>query len=316
TERKDNLMKRTSAWTIALAVLLCCQLVVTAFAISNGEKVKAKGLITGRDGETLTLRTLETGNLTVVLTDTTKVVQPKGVFKIRKEDMGVTALMPGLKVEVEGVGDAENRVVANTIKFSKDDLKTAEAIQAGLTPTQQAVETNKQNIDANKQDISANKVDIAANRERIATNEGQIAANKENISDVNKRFSELSDYDTKATVTVYFASGSTKISAKDKDQLNQLAKDAVAQKGYIVQVKGYADSSGNPSMNQKLSMERAQEVIAYLLQTGNIPLRHIVAPGAMGEADPAATNETAQGRTENRRVEVKVLLNRGLSAGS
>jgi len=69
-------------------------------------------------------------------------------------------------------------------------------------------------------------------------------------------------------------------------------------------------------MNQKLSMERAQEVIAYLLQTGKVPLTHIVAPGAMGEADPAATNETSQGRSENRRVEVKVLVNKGLNAGT
>jgi OOP family OmpA-OmpF porin len=69
-------------------------------------------------------------------------------------------------------------------------------------------------------------------------------------------------------------------------------------------------------MNQKLSMDRAQEVIAYLLQSCNVPLRHIVAPGAMGETAPAATNETTQGRSENRRVEVKVLVNRGLSAGN
>jgi flagellar motor protein MotB len=67
-------------------------------------------------------------------------------------------------------------------------------------------------------------------------------------------------------------------------------------------------------MNQKLSMERAQEVIAFLLQDCNVPVRHIVAPGAMGTADPTASNETASGRAENRRVEVKVLVNKGLSS--
>jgi OmpA-OmpF porin, OOP family len=193
-------------------------------------------------------------------------------------------------------------VVANTIKFSEDDLKTAEAIQAGLVPTQEAVQ-------ANKEDIAANKVQITSNREKIE-------ANQQDIQDANKRFSELSDYDTKSTANVYFASGSTAISAKDKDALTQLARDAVNLKGYIVQVKGYADSSGNAAMNQKLSMERAQEVVAFLLQSCKVPLRHIVAPGAMGEADPAAPNETAQGRAENRRVEVKVLVNRGMAAGS
>ena len=301
-------MKRTSRWIAGCIALVCLQMAM-AYGIANGEKAKVKGLITGRDSDTLTLRTLESGSVVVVLTDNTSVVQPKGLLKLRKEEMGVTALMPGLKIEVEGVGDAQNRVVANTIKFSKDDLKTAEAIQAGLDSTQAAVQTNQENIQANKEDIAANKVELAANREKIE-------ANQQDIQDVNKRFSELTDYDTKASANVYFPSGSTAISVKDKDALLQLAHDAVNLKGYLVQVKGYADSSGNAAMNQKLSMERAQAVIAFLLQSGNVPLRHIVAPGAMGEADAAATNETAQGRAENRRVEVKVLVNRGLSGAN
>jgi len=61
------------------------------------------------------------------------------------------------------------------------------------------------------------------------------------------------------------------------------------------------------------SVMRAQAVIAYLIQDCKIPVRHVIAPGAMGTADPAATNETAQGRAENRRVEVKVLVNKGLT---
>lgn len=302
-------MKRLGASIVASAALLCGLSVGLAYGISNGEQVKTSGLITSRNGDMLTVRTLESGNLIVVLTDNTKVQQPKGLLKIRKSEMGVTALMPGLRIQVEGIGDAESRVVAMTIKFSGDDLRQAETIQAGLAPTQQAVATNQQNIQANKEGVAANKVQMAANKE-------QIAANQQDIQDVNKRFSELSDYDTKHTASVYFASGSSAISAKDQDALNQLAHDAVNLTGYIVQVKGFADSSGNPAMNQKLSMERAQAVVAYLLQKCNVPLRHIVAPGAMGDADPTSPNETAQGRAENRRVEVKVLVNRGLAGGS
>ena len=298
---------------VAFAALLCVLSIGSAYGVSNGEKVKTNGLITGRNGDTLTVRTLESGNLIVVLTDNTKVEQPKGLLKIRKTEMGVTALMPGLKIQVDGIGDPQNRVVANTIRFSKDDLRQAEAIQAGLAPTQQAVATNQQNIQGNKEDIAANQVQLAANREKIAATQEQISANQQ---DVNKRFSDLSDYDTKGDATVYFASGSTEISAKDKDALTALAHNAVNLSGYIVQVKGFADTSGNAAMNQKLSMERAQEVVAFLLQNCNVPLRHIVAPGAMGEADPAAPNETAQGRAENRRVEVKVLVNRGLAGGN
>jgi OmpA-OmpF porin, OOP family len=308
SEGKDMCMKRKNVEIATCIVLLCVPLL--AYGVTNGEKVKTKGLITGRNSDSLTLRTADSGNLVVVLTDNTKVVQPKGVLKLRKEDMGMTALIPGLKIEVDGVGDDQNRVVAMTIKFSKGDLQTAEAIQAGLSPTQQQVQANSQDISANKQGIQANQQDVAANKVQIASNRETIDANEEAV---NKRFSDLSDYDTKGTVTVYFSSGSISISAKDKDALQQLGRDAGGLKGYLVEVKGFADSSGNAAMNQKLSMERAQGVVAYLIQNCNVSVRHIVAPGAMGEADPAATNETSQGRSENRRVEVKILVNKGLN---
>jgi len=123
----------------------------------------------------------------------------------------------------------------------------------------------------------------------------------------------LSEYDTKDQLDVQFASASSDISAADQEALKKLAQNAVNLKGYIIQVKGFADSSGNAAMNQNLSMERAQNVIAFLLQNCTVPVRHIVAPGAMGEAAPIASNETAAGRAENRRVEVKVLLNKGLA---
>ena len=303
-------MNGSRRWTVPVVALLCCLAVGLAYA-GSGEKTKVNGLITGRTGETLIVKTAN-GDVTVVLTDDTKVQQPKGLG-LRKKQMSATVLIPGLKVSVDGVGDAQNRVVANSINFSGDDLETAESIQAGLTPTKQAVQTNQQNIQANKQSTEANAQQITANQVQLAANKEQIATNQQEIQEANKRFSELTEYDTKADANVYFGVGSTTISAKDKAALLQLTHDAVNLTGYIIQVKGFADSSGNAAMNQKLSMERAQTVIAYLLQDCNVPVRHIVAPGAMGTADPAATNETAQGRTENRRVEVKVLVNRGLS---
>jgi outer membrane protein OmpA-like peptidoglycan-associated protein len=214
-------------------------------------------------------------------------------------------------------------VVAKTINFNSDDLETAEAIQAGLTPTKQAVATNQQNIAANKQatqtnaqGIAANQVQTAANKQQIANNQEQIDANQQEIQATTKRFDDLTDYENKGQATVNFAVGSATISASDKASLKQLAQSATGLTGYIIEVKGYADSSGNAAMNQNLSMERAQEVIAFLLQDCNVPVRHIVAPGAMGTADPAASNETASGRAENRRVDVKVLVNKGLSAGN
>jgi outer membrane protein OmpA-like peptidoglycan-associated protein len=307
---------------IGYAALVLCLAVGMAYGASNGEKVKVQGMITGRTGESVTIKTTDGSTVTVVLNDDTKVQQPKGLG-LRKKQMSATVLVPGLKISVDGVGDAQSRVVAKSINFSSDDLETAEAIQAGLTPTKQAVATNQQNIAANKQatqtnaqNIAANQVQTAANKQQIANNQEQIDANQQQIQATTKRFSELSEYDTKGDAVVNFAVGSSVISASDKAALKQLAQTATGLTGYIIQVKGFADSSGNAAMNQQLSMDRAQEVIAFLLQDCNVPVRHIVAPGAMGTVDPAASNETASGRAENRRVEVKVLVNKGLSAGN
>jgi OOP family OmpA-OmpF porin len=286
-------------------------------ANAQGEKIKVKGLITGRTGDTIILKTTDATTVTIVLDDDTKVQQPKGLVGARKQQMSAAVLVPGLKVSVDGTSQDATHVLAKSITFDKDDLQTAEMIQAGLTPTEAKVSANAQNIETNQQNIAANKQDISTNQQATAANQQEIAANKStmdaNAAETSKRFSELSEYDTKDQLDVKFASGSTRISAADEEALKKLAHDAVNQTGYIIQVKGYADSSGNAAMNQKLSMERAQGVIAFLLQTCNVPVRHIVAPGAMGEAQAVATNETAQGRAENRRVEVKVLVNKGLA---
>ena len=309
-------MKQLSSRCIVACTALLC---ILSAGLAFGQKVKVEGLITGRDGDSLTLTSTKSGNVVVTLTDDTKVQAPKGIF--RHTEKSVTALIPGLKVQVEGTG-TENQVVAKTVQFSNDDLLLAETIQAGLNPTQQQQAINQSHIAANQQGIAANKAGVAANQQQgaantagIAANQQDIQANQQEIEAQNKRFSELSEYDTKANATVLFASGSSKISDSDQAALTALAQSAIGLKGYIIQVKGYADSSGNAAMNQQLSMDRADAVVAFLLQNCNVPLRHIVAPGAMGVSDPAAPNESASGRAENRRVDVKVLVNKGIAGG-
>lgn len=83
--------------------------------------------------------------------------------------------------------------------------------------------------------------------------------------------------------------------------------------GYIIEVKGFTDSSGSAASNDKLSENRAKAVVGYLMGECNVPVWRIVAPAAMGEFQPAAPNENSAGRAENRRVEVKVLINKGIS---
>src|SRR5271170_7610210 len=98
-------MRQTSKPMVAFTVLLCCLSVGMAYGASNGQNVKIKGLITTRTGETLVIKTADGGNVTVALTDATKVQQPKGLG-LRKKQMSVTVLIPGLKISVNGVGCA------------------------------------------------------------------------------------------------------------------------------------------------------------------------------------------------------------------
>jgi outer membrane protein OmpA-like peptidoglycan-associated protein len=234
--------------------------------------------------------------------------------------MSNAVLIPGLKIKVDGVEDGQGRVAAKLITVDGDDLETAQMIEAGLHPTAQQVAVNMQSIEANKNAIAGNKVQLAdqkemidANQQNIAAHEKKIEANMKDIEETTQRFTALAEYDVKGETTVKFATGSTKVAPEDEQKLKQLAQTAKGLTGYIIEVTGYADSTGNAAMNTKLSEDRAKAVITFLMQQGGIPIRHIVAPGAMGEYGEASPNETKEGRAENRRVEVKVLVNKGIA---
>lgn len=300
-------------------VSLVVVLLVTLVSAYGGDKAQVKGMITGRTGETIIVKSAD-GSMTVVLTDDTKTQDKRGLFGLEKQQMSSVVLIPGLKVDVSGTSDDQGRIVAKTITVDGDDLETSQMIQAGLHPTAEQVAANVQAIEANKQGISANRVELASQKESIGTNQQNISANKDqidqNIKDIaenTNRFTALSEYDVKDQATVKFAVGSAKISDADQDVLKKLAQGATGLTGYIVEVTGYADSTGDAAINTKLSADRAQAVVSYLFQQCNVPMRHIVAPGAMGEYGPAASNETKAGRAENRRVEVKILVNKGIT---
>jgi OmpA-OmpF porin, OOP family len=284
---------------------------VSVFGASGNQ---VKGMITNRTGDTLIVKSAE-GPITVVITDDTTTKDDKGLFGLEKQRMSSVVLIPGLKVKVDGAADDQGRVVAKTITVDGDDLETAEMIQSGLHPTAQQVTANMRSIETNQQNIGTNKQNIASNQQNIAANQQQISENIKDIEENTNRFTALSEYDVKGEATVKFDVGSSRISETDQEELKKLAETATGLKGYIVEVTGYADSTGSAAINTKLSENRAKAVITYFIQQGNVPVRHIVAPGAMGEYGEAAPNETPAGRAENRRVVVKILVNKGI-AGS
>jgi len=296
---------------VAVSVLAVCLLSLGSALAAD--KVKGKGVITLRSGNTLTVET-DDGTATVTISSDTKIQHPIGLGA-RKKEVGEEVLIPGLRLKFEGTGD-QNQVTAEKITFDQDDLSIAKVIQAGLNPTAQQQARNMETYQANKQQTDA---ELAANRRAIASARQEIAANQASIDQVaqstQKRFSELGDFEVKGEHTVYFSTGDYGLTDEERQALTELAKQATAyQKGYVLQVAGFADSVGSAASNQVLSKERAQAVVAFLLQDCSVPVGRIVAPGAMGETNPAASNESPTGRSQNRRVEVKLLVNKGIAA--
>ena len=123
-------------------------------------------------------------------------------------------------------------------------------------------------------------------KENSPSHEQKIPGDHQGTDETTDRFMSLADYDVKTEVTVKFEFGSSSIPEESKGALKTLAKTATGLKGYIIEVTGHADSAGHDAINTKLSEDRARAVITYLMQQGGVPVRHIVAPGAMGEYAP------------------------------
>ena len=269
-------------------------------------QTKIEGVIKGRSGAKIFLQTADSPKVIVLLTDRTDVAQVQGVLKARKKEMSMAALIPGLPIQVEGTYDAQNQLVANKVRFKGNDLEQAQAIQAGLAETQQQAQQNKEELE--KQNAA-----LAAQNAALKEQNAKVAANKAAIDAATARFGQLNDYYILDEVTVYFGNGKVKVDPKYTPQLVALAEKAKTIDGYMIEVKGFASSSGSASLNQQLSEDRADNVANILLQQGRIPLTNMLAPAAMGESRQVGNDKTAEGQAENRRVRVRVLQNKAVA---
>ena len=286
---------------LRVSLVLAAFLLVCSMAVAQNDQVK--GVINGRSGATMSV--LSGGeSITVVLTPDTQVLEPEGAF--RKKHLTMTALVPGLAVEVKGSFNDKHQLVADRVTFHGSDLKTAQDIQAGLAPTEQKVQENQQQIQVDQQKIQQQQQELQAEEAKTAANKAAIAA-------ANKRFGELGDYNILGEVTVLFGNGKVDIDPQYKPQLLKLAQQAMGITGYVIQVKGYASKVGSAALNQKLSTERAENVTNFLEQQGKIPLTNMLAPGAMGTSQQVAPDTTAEGQAENRRVVVSILQNKAIA---
>lgn len=259
-------------------------------AIPNGAKMKFKGVVIGRDSDTFTIRDRNRTDYQVLLTDRTSIKTYGGFLRSGKK-YPVTEILRGLIVEVEGRGDQQGQLVADKIRFKESDMRAAITTDTRVGP----VEENQERIAGQMDELYA----VAAE----ARNEATAA---------NERISALDDYDVGESVAVTFRVNSAVLSPEAKQQLDDLAAKAANAKAYMIEVAGHTDSTGSEGKNFRLSRARADSVVQYLAVNHKIPLRRFVSPMGYGKTDAVAENTTASGRAQNRRVEVKMIVNRGM----
>lgn len=260
-------------------------------SIPNGAKLKFKGVVIAREGDTFRIRDRNRTDYQVLITDRTSIKTHGGFLRSGKK-YPVTDILRGLIVEVEGRGDSQGQLAAEKIRFDESDMRAAITSDTRVTP----VEENQQRMAGQMDELYA----VAAE----ARNEATAA---------NQRIDSLDDYDVQETVAVTFKVNSAVLSPEARQQLDEFAAKASNAKAYTIEVAGHTDSTGSEAKNFRLSQQRAESVAQYLAVNHKIPLRRIVTPMGYGKTEAVADNTTPAGRAQNRRVEVKMMLNRGMS---
>ena len=278
------------------------------------QQATVQGMIIGRNGPTMYVKTAASPRETVLLSDSTKATEKGGFLGWSHKDLGVAALVPGLEVKVDGTYDQNHELVAKKVEFSRGSLKTARQIDAGLNPVNEQVAKAQDQLRSDRKDIESSQSDIENGKQAIAANGQAIGKANQAIGQTNSRIGQLDQYDTKGSMTVSFRNGSALVSKKDKEQLEDFVKTAANTPGFMIQVQGYASAVGSPMRNQRLSSERADAVLAIIQQSGAVPMTRILAPAAMGVTDQVGDNHTRAGQAQNRRVVVTVLVNKGITA--
>ena len=260
-------------------------------SVPAGAKMKFRGVVISRDADVFTIRDRTRADYQVLINDDTSIKTHGGFLRSGKK-YPVTDILRGLIVEVEGRGDAQGQLVANKIRFNESDMRAAQTTDARVGP-------------------------VEANMERVAGQMDELyavaAEARAEVKAVNERVSALDDYDVQETVSVTFRTNSAILSPEAKAQLDELAVKANGAKAYMIEVAGHTDSTGSDAKNFRLSRQRADAVVQYLAVTHKIPLRRFVTPMGYGKTDSVADNTTREGRSQNRRVDVKMIVNRGLN---
>src|SRR5262245_16363686 len=297
---------------------------------TDGEKAKVKGVIIGRDGYNVAVRDQDNAVTNVLIDNETKVEEVKAWWNHKRSP---NTLMPGLLCEVEGRGNTQGQLYAKKVKYSKEHLHTAQAINGGIVPVetevsqlkgqQQKLEGQQAQLQNQQQKLEGQQSEMQLTQQQMSSKIAELQTQQQQTSEelkrtqqetaeVSKRVSELDDYDAKYSATVNFATGKSELTPEGKQALDELASKALTSKGYVIEVAGHADTTGKEAFNQQLSQRRADAVVNYLEEVKRVPMRRVLSPSGMGTSQPVADNATPTGRAQNRRADVKVLVSKGL----
>ena len=232
-----------------------------------------KGIIAARNAEKIKVVAPDGTSTVIAVTDATQIKAGGGLFGGSHAKFGPDSLLNGLPVTIKTLQSA-NGLIAGVITFKNNDLKTATMIRNG----------------------TAQRFD-----EQSAATEA-----------LRGRMGDIDKYNIKSTTNVYFDTGKWALSPKAKADLCAVATTAEATDNALMLVVGYTDSVGSDEYNQTLSEKRAGSVINYLQQACHWKPYRMLTPTGMAKADPLASNDTEEGKAQNRRVSVNVLVSKGL----
>ena len=289
--------------------------------IPNGESVGITGNVIRIDDESFSVCDFNGAETVVAVTHKTKFsTHRRGIFRGAKSHEK-SSLMIGLRVEVKGRGNAAGQLEAKTVHFHDSDFRAQTEIETRAIPIEaeqvrQAAQLEETTGVANTALKNAKTAQDSADRAQgtadTARNE---AATAQTTADAaHAKIAAIDDFETTEVLTVNFRAGSAKLTADTRARLDEFAAKTVNEKGFVIELSGYASKEGTEYYNHELSGRRAEAVLDYLVGVCKVPLRRIVGPHSGGTTNPVADNRTREGREQNRRVEVKLLFSKGLAS--
>lgn len=331
--KRDYALKGFPALLAFLLVVLSASLLGQEPTAGNVQKIPfgreatINGVVVTLSPDSLAVRQFDGSDVVVALRPGTEFKEKKSNFFRAAKQYSKNDLVLGLNVQVKGVGDNSGKLVAEEVKFTQDDLKVAQTITSRVKPVEQDLAETRQEVketqdrltkSEQRADALSGKVDELSDTSRAIRREAHDAQESANralsgVEATNNRVTALDDYEVRASAVVMFKAGKADLTDEAKQKLDEFAAQIKSEKGYLIEVAGFASSDGSEAYNRRLSEKRAQAVTRYLEDKYEVPLRRFISPFGFGENRPVADNATHEGRVQNRRAEVRLLVNRGIN---